>query len=263
MEILPSSYNYILFLSFDFDAESAEVLRGADPVELSRGRYGARKAIYKILDLLDEYRLKVTFFVPGWVAEKYPEAIAEILKRGHEVAGHGYLHERLDKLKPRENEEAVFDKMEKAIAGVTGAKPSGFRAPYWRWSDSTLDILASRGYIYDSSLMDDDEPYVIERNGTYIVELPVDWRLDDWPYLEQHRSLTPSQLLEMWLEEIEYTYENKGYLALTMHPQCIGRGARINVLRRIIEKALDTGAWIPRGIDLANHVLRALGLTTP
>lgn len=253
---IPDSYNYILFLSFDFDAESAEVLRGRDPVELSRGRFGARKAIYKILDLLDEYGVKTTFFVPGWVAENYPGQVAEIARRGHEVAGHGYLHERFDKFESRKEEEDVFSKMEKAIVETVGVKPSGYRAPYWKWSSFTLDILVSRGYVYDSSLMDDDEPYVIEHGGSRIVELPVDWRLDDWPYLEYYRSLTPSQLLKTWLEEIEYAYKNKGYLSLTMHPQCIGRGARIEVLKKVIEKALDTNAWIPRGIDLAEYVLK-------
>ncbi len=248
----------ILFLSFDLDVDSAEAYRKADPVARSRGRFAARRGLGKVLAVLSRYSVKTTFFVPGWVAENYPELIERITNAGHEVAGHGYMHERLDEL-DWEAENKVFHKMVKEIERRTGKKPLGFRAPYWRWSTNTLGFIASYGIMYDSSLMDDEEPYIIEHRGRRIVELPVDWRLDDWPYLEYYRSLTPRELLDMWIDELAYALETRGYVALTMHPQCIGRGSRIKVLESILRYALDHGFWLPRGTELAKAVLRGKG----
>ena len=246
---------FILLLSFDLDVDSAEVLKGEDPVARSRGVFAARRGLLKVLEVLDFFNVKATFFVPGWVAKTYPELIRILMEKGHEIAGHGYMHERLDKL-TSEEEIRVFKLMESSIKALTGSKPLGFRAPYWRWSSSTLGILVERGYLYDSSLMDDERPYVIESHGSKIVELPVDWRLDDWPYLEHYRTLTPKQLLDMWIDEIEYAAEVGGYVSLTMHPQCIGRGARIRVLEGVLRHAMKLGAYMPRASELALSVLR-------
>ncbi len=251
-KIIPQDHDFILLLSFDLDGESAEVRKGEDPVAISRGRYGVRVGVWRILELLEKYGVKTTFFVPGWIAEKYPSIVFEIHRRGHEVAVHGYMHERLDELTFNE-EVRVFELAEEYIFKATRLKPLGFRAPYWRFSSNTLSILLNRGYVYDSSLMDYDEPYVIGENDRVIVELPVDWRLDDWPYLEIAR-ITPREALDMWLEEIDYAWRRRGYISLTFHPQCIGRGARILVLERILFEALKRRAWIPRAIDLARRI---------
>ncbi|ABM80099.1 polysaccharide deacetylase family protein [Hyperthermus butylicus] len=251
----PAGYGFVLFLSFDLDVDSAEAWKGADPVARSRGRFAERRGLWRVLEVLEAHGVRATFFVPGWVARRYPHLVRALVERGHEVAGHGYMHERLDEISSRSAEEQVFASMEEALAGIVGRKPRGFRAPYWRWSPWTLELLRSRGYLYDSSLMDDEEPYIL---GKGLVELPVDWRLDDWPYLEYHRSLTPRELLEMWLDEMRYAARRHSYLSLTMHPQCIGRGARIRVLEAVLREAKRLGAWIPLGSELAEYVLKAV-----
>ncbi len=251
----PEEYRYILFISFDLDAESAEINRGADPNTLSRGRFSVYRGVYKILDLLKKYGVHVTFFTPSWVVERYPAMIEAILSRGHEIAAHGYLHERLDQLS-LEDEEDIFKRTDMIFRDVIGERPQGFRSPYWRWSRNTISLLLRHGYRYDSSLMDDEIPYILKHGEDSLYEYPVDWRLDDWPYLEYYRSLTPRQLLEQWLEEIRYAENVTGYVSITMHPQCIGRGARIKVLEKLLEHAKRTGAWIPRGKDLAEHLER-------
>ncbi len=248
-------HEYVLFISFDLDAESAEIYRGSDPNTLSRGRFAVYRGVDKILKILRRYNVKTTFFTPSWVIENYSELIERIVGEEHEVAAHGYLHERFDELTILE-EEAVFSRTKEIFREVIGYEPSGFRSPYWRWSGRTIEFLTRFNYLYDSSLMDDETPYILEYRGKKIVELPVDWRLDDWPYLEYYRSLSPQQLLQQWMYEIEYARENRGYLSITMHPQCIGRGARIGVLEKILEYAIRTNAWIPRGSELAEYLFK-------
>ncbi len=257
-EVAPEGYSCILFLSFDLDAESAEVYRRSDPNTLSRGRFAVYRGVFKVLEVLGKYGVKTTFFTPSWVIERYPNIIEEIVSREHEVAAHGYLHERFDQLS-EDDEKEVFDKTIKVFEEVVGYKPHGFRSPYWKWSKYTLRYLFDLGFTYDSSLMDDEIPYIIKSGNKQLVEFPVDWRLDDWPYLEYYRSLTPQQLLSQWLEELDYAVKTRGYLSITMHPQCIGRGARIRVLEKLVEKAVNSKAWIVKGEELAKYMLKSIG----
>jgi peptidoglycan/xylan/chitin deacetylase (PgdA/CDA1 family) len=87
-------------LTFDFDAETLWISRDPEnarrPGVLSQGAYGGKVGIPKILELLREEELRGTFFVPGWTAEKYLDRMEAIVKGGHEVGHHGYLHEWID-----------------------------------------------------------------------------------------------------------------------------------------------------------------------
>ena len=108
----------------------------------------------EILSLFDDYHVRATFFVLGWVAEKYPQIIKEISIAGHEIGCHSYYHRRVDTLDrnefKRDTEMAV-----NAIFKATGITPVGYRAPSWsinsniRWA---FEVLAELGFEYDSSL---------------------------------------------------------------------------------------------------------------
>jgi len=246
-------YRFILFISFDLDAESAEIFRGSDPNTLSRGRFAIYRGIYKVLDVLKKRGVKSTFFTPSWVIENYPHVIEEIVSREHEIAAHGYLHERLDQL-DFSQEKIVFEKTDKLFKEIIGYPPVGFRSPYWRWSKNTIEFLTGYGYRYDSSLMDDEYPYILKYRDKELIEFPVDWRFDDWPYLEYYRTMTPQQLLEQWIDEIQYASGINGFISITMHPQCIGRGSRIRILEKIIDFGLKSNALITCGKVLVNYM---------
>lgn len=108
----------------------------------------------EILSLFSDYHVRATFFVLGWVAEKYPKIIKEISIAGHEIGCHSYYHRRVDTLDRdefrRDTEMAV-----NAIFKATGITPVGYRAPSWsinsniRWA---FEVLAEMGFEYDSSL---------------------------------------------------------------------------------------------------------------
>lgn len=108
----------------------------------------------EILSLFSDYHVRATFFVLGWVAQKYPQIIKEISIAGHEIGCHSYYHRRVDTLDRdefrRDTEMAV-----NAIFKATGITPVGYRAPSWsinsniRWA---FEVLAEMGFEYDSSL---------------------------------------------------------------------------------------------------------------
>jgi polysaccharide deacetylase family protein (PEP-CTERM system associated) len=108
----------------------------------------------RVLDLLDEFQTRATFFVLGWVAERFPALIAEIARRGHEVACHGFAHRLVYKLGPVRFREDVR-RGKRALEDCLGGRVLGFRAASYSIVASTpwaLDILIEAGFEYDSSI---------------------------------------------------------------------------------------------------------------
>ncbi|MBD2749339.1 polysaccharide deacetylase [Microvirga sp. BT688] len=252
-------------LTFDFDAMSVMVARGLkSPTPVSRGEFGAA-AVPRILALLDKYRIKASWFVPGTVVKTYPDHCRRIIGAGHEIANHGWTHATPASLAP-EKEEADLVRASEAIAEVTGRSPRGYRSPAWDLSPVTVDLLLKHGFLYDSSMMGHDHhPYFARRNDvvpdeepiqfgetTTLVEMPVSWSLDDFPHFEFMRFkdvvfpglANAALVLENWVHDFEYMArtEEWGCLTYTFHPFVIGRGHRMIVLERLICSLLERGA---------------------
>ena len=102
---------------------------------------------------------------------------------GHEIAHHGYLHEQPTGVDAQAARPTILDRGLAALEEVAGVRPVGYRAPMWDLSWRSPRLLAERGFLYDSSLMDADAPYelaVAAGSATSIVEIPIQWALDDW-----------------------------------------------------------------------------------
>jgi peptidoglycan/xylan/chitin deacetylase (PgdA/CDA1 family) len=247
-----------VLLTFDVDADSS--VRGPysgrpdEPVARSKGQFGPKVGLPRILNLLDKYAIKTTFFLPGWTAKTYPESVKEIVRRGHEVGVHGYKHENLAQLNSQKDEVEIFRRSIDQVEALVGQRPVGFRAPDWEFSPYTMENLAKFNFKYDSSLMDSEEPYVVKSSG--IVELPVAWSWDDWGQFEVHRR-SPSVVLNGWIQEFNALYAARmSYFNLTMHPQTIGRASRIAMLEVLIKDMRKRrGVRFLRCVDLVREVL--------
>jgi peptidoglycan/xylan/chitin deacetylase (PgdA/CDA1 family) len=237
-------------LSFDVDAETPILVEGAHHAAnagvMSHQAYGPLVGVPRILDLLQEHRLPATFFVPGVTAERYPDAVRQILAAGHEVGHHSYAH-----FSPIDQDEAAeradFERALEVLARFD-VEPKGFRCPSWEPTWRTPALVAEYGLAYDSSLMDADLPYLLETGAGEIVELPVHWSLDDW---QQYVSLprprfkssieSPQKVLDLWISELDAMRRYGCLFILTCHPFLSGRPHRVEVLRRLIEYALECG----------------------
>ncbi len=249
-------------LSFDVDAESGNLGMGdvwaRRLTSLSQGRYGILRGLPRILDLLDMHGIRASFFVPGYTAETHPDAIREIARSGHEIGHHGYLHERPDTLSPQQERE-VLEKGLEAIERVVGVRTVGYRSPSWEITPTTLELLQTYGFQYDSSGMGDDQPYV-ERSGDYrMLELPVQWILDDWPHFGYENGYMgqiadPNKVFAIWSAEFDGIYEEGGHFVLTMHPEVIGRPHRMAMLAQLINYInRRPNVWWAAGEDVAAH----------
>lgn len=259
--------------TFDVDAESA-VLWGNESVGarmsvMSHQAYGPLVGIPRILDLLEQHQIPSTFFVPGHTADRYPEAVRSIVAAGHEIAHHGYLHEQPTALTLEEEIDAL-DRGLAALAEVAGVRPLGYRAPMWDLSWRTPALLAERDFLYDSSLMDADHPYelaVTPGAAQSLVEIPIQWALDDW---EQYCFLpdisgsglieSPRKARELWQLEFDALRRVGGCWVLTNHPFLTGRASRSAELGELMRYVLDhDDVWVASLGQIAEYV-RALGL---
>jgi peptidoglycan/xylan/chitin deacetylase (PgdA/CDA1 family) len=242
----PEGNRCAVIISFDFDAETLWLSRDPKnverPVALSQGIYGATIGVPRVLNLLQKHGINATFFIPGWVAEKYQDIVKEIQNKGHEIGHHGYLHEWPDSLE-YEKEREVIGKGLEAIQKVTGRKPVGYRSPAWEFSPHTLKLLIEYGFLYSSNMMDKEIPYIHSycNKLTKLVEIPVSWLLDDAPYflysvrIPHGRGIyNPQVVYENWKSEFDGFYKMGGCFVLTMHPQLIGRISRISMLEKLI-----------------------------
>lgn len=119
-------------------------------------RYESRveRSTARLLDLFRAHKVEATFFVLGWVADRFPDLVKEIERRGHEVATHGYSHRLLTFMRPEEFRVDLQRSLE-VLARATSQEVRGFRAPSFSVTRKTLwavDILKESGIRYDSSV---------------------------------------------------------------------------------------------------------------
>ncbi len=248
-------------LTFDVDGMSGWIgtLKAKNPSMVSRGEFTV-VATPRILQLLKSKGLRGTFCIPGHTACAFPDLVRQIRDEGHEIAHHGWIHENPADFE-RAGEKEILEKGLEALQRVAGVRPLGYRSPAWDLSVSSLDLLKEAGFLYDSSCMGSDfTPYYLRTGDSWgtdtlyqfgqttdLVELPVNWALDDFPAFETVVGLNggyrPAPVIgAMWQDDFDFAVAAcpGGIFTLTMHPEIIGRGSRIRMLERLIDHMRDT-----------------------
>ncbi|UOX92500.1 polysaccharide deacetylase [Amycolatopsis sp. FBCC-B4732] len=261
----PGGAKVAVALSFDSDHETPS-LRDGDvlPGKLAQGEYGARVGVPRILKLLQRHDAPASFFVPAVSALLHDGEVKSYVDAGHEVALHGWIHERNTALTETEERDLAFRAAD-VLERLAGTRPVGIRTPSWDFSAHTLAITRELGLAYDSSLMADDDCYELLEHGepTGIVELPVEWIRDDAPYFMMDRFASlrpytpPRGVLSIWRDEFDAAYAEGGIFQLTMHPHIIGHRSRIAVLAELLDHiGGHDGVWYATHAQIADHVLR-------
>ncbi len=262
----PGGARVAVLLSFDVDNESVS-LRFAEPTigALSQGEYGARVALPRVVKLLDGHQIPASFFIPAVSLMLHPE-MADVIKASgrHEFGVHGWIHEMNTQAPPdveRDLVKRAFDYLTK----VTGTKPAGYRAPSWNFSPVTLNIIRELGFTYESSMMSDDRPYELVQDGqpTGIVEIPVEWILDDAPLFNVQGAnyASPREVAQVWIDEFDKAWEEGTMFVLTMHPHISGHRSRIVALELLIDHIKKKGnVWFATHRQAAEYVKQQAGM---
>ncbi len=256
----PGGARVAVLLSFDVDNETVSLRFGEPSVgTLSQGQYGARAGLGRVVDLVDRFQIPATFFIPAVSLMLTPEMADRIKRSGrHEFGVHGWIHE-MNTAVPAAVERELVQRAIDTLTHLTGTRPVGYRAPSWNMSPATLQIVRDLGFLYESSLMADDNPYELLANGqpTGMIELPVEWILDDAPLFSPlgDRYESPREVLQVWIDEFDKAYEEGGMFLLTMHPHVIGHRSRIIVLQKLVEHIrAKPGVWFGTHRAAAEHV---------
>ena len=251
----PNGARVAVLLSFDVDNETIAIRYGEPTVgSLAEMQYGARVGLPRIMKLLDAHKIPATFFIPSVSLSITPSMASLIKKSGrHEFGVHGWIHE-LNATLPDSAERALLKKAMSELTSLTGVTPTGYRAPSWNFSPNTLTILRDMGFRYESSLMADDSPYELNQRGqpTGLVEIPVQWILDDAPLFDPRgeRYMNPRDVAKVWMDEFDKALAEGTMFVLTLHPHVSGHRSRIVALELLIahiQKAAGKVWWATHG----------------
>ena len=233
-------------ITLDNLGEASDLERGWWPEDEPLGQhYSVTEALPRVLGALDDAGLRATFFVEGLNTELYPDTLRGLDAAGHEVACHGWRHERWSRLGPDEERASL----ERSVRGMRqlGLRPCGFRPPGGELTAATPGVLRELDFAYCS-------PEEGAATGG-LPALPFRWELlDAYHYLPhfadrrgQEAVLPPERLRETLLAELDATVRAGGFLALLFHPFLADTDERVAVIRGVLARVrelADTGALV-------------------
>lgn len=252
-------------ISFDYQMGTIYDPQNAATSVNTNSMYDGRVGLRRVLELLDKQQVPASFYVTAVTAKFYSETLKQIMASGrHEIGVHGWIHERTRDVPPEE-ERRLLKKSIDLLQATTGRTPVGYRSPAWEFSDATLGLLLEFGFLYDSGMMADDDPYEILLDGkpTGLIEIPVEWIRDDAPHFRRDSPLSPDDVFQIWRAEFDKAYEERGVFQLTTHPRIIGHRSRILMLDRLITYIKGhKGVWFATHEQVARHVQQSRRATS-
>lgn len=220
--------------------------------------YGSRAGVWRLLNMFNEYDIKITFFACGMALQLNPEVASAIGEFGHEPCSHGYRWSIPQDFKSREEEKEQIQLAIDAIRDTTGSRPVGW---YWRYSSTpwTRELLVEDGgFLYDSETYNDDLPYFTQVHDKSHLVIPYTQTYNDVRFAIADGSVTPDGFfgfLRRGLDEL-YREGERGYpkmMNIGLHSRWAGQAGRANALREFIEYALDKGdVWFARRDEIAH-----------
>ena len=262
----PSGCSCAVMISVNLDAEFFGKIYYPD-VDVNEGdifrlgQVSIRYGLPKLLETLEKYDVKATFFIPGEVARRYPDAVKMIFQKGHEIGCHGDQHEIMAHLSLDEQRN-VLERATKELKNLTEVDVKGFRMPEGEMNLDTYRALKSLGYRYSSSLSDDDIPYIEKTQefwnfrfiGNYLIFLILHLHLIPPIPPGQARSARMDDVLENWFYELEGARRWGTLLNLQLNPQAIGEQGRIFMLEKFLDKVKESGdVWLTNGGEIAEY----------
>ena len=258
----PKGVRMAVMWTFDFDAESSWLARdpeNADAWACCRKACTERSApCRKSWSSLRKRRCRPRSTSRVGPSITIPIAAKRSATPATRSAHHGYTHQWADPKDP-EGECADFDRASEVLDRLLGVKPRGYRPPAAEITANTLKMLTDRGYLYNTNMLDDVYPYrhVLPDGRKGPVELPTHWSIADAAFMissiRAYRVIrTNEDIFTLWKDEFDELYKWNGLFNLVLHPQAIGRPARIALLRRFMEYTRKfEGVWYATGEQVA------------
>ena len=216
--------------------------------------YGSRVGVWRILNLLDKYDVKSTFFCCAVAFERNQEVARAVVERGHEVCGHGYRWEEYHN-KTREEEEEAIRKTVESLTETTGVRPVGWFTRYGPSVNTRDLVVAEGGFMYDSGVFNDDLPYYVEVGGQPWPVLPYSFETNDARFWRGGLN-SVGDFYEYLKDTFDVLYEegrsHPKMMSVGLHCRIAGRPARSRALDRFLRYAKShPGVWFARRDEIA------------
>ena len=216
--------------------------------------YGSRVGVWRILDILDRYNVKGTIFACALALERNPDVGPELVRRGHEVMGHGNRWEEYYKMDRDAEREAIREAVA-TITRATGQRPLGWYTRYGPSVNTRQLVVEEGGFEYDCNAYNDDLPYYTPVNGTPWLVVPYSLEVNDYKFWRGDL-LTPAHFFEVAKASFDTLYEEGAshpkMMSVGLHCRIIGKPSRAAGLDRFLKYASEKeGVWFARRLDIA------------
>jgi len=244
--------------------EVMDEIRGVpDPCMETHFEYGTRAGYWRIMDVLDRFRVPATLSACGRALEISPWLAADGVRRGHEVAAHGYRWETHAGM-TEADERAVIARAVKAIAAAAGARPLGWHTRSAA-SPNTRRLLVEGGFLYDSDAYSDDLPFFVTVGTKSHLVIPYSFDTNDMHFHQgSQRFVTGGDFAGYVIDAFDTLWREGAsapkMLSVGLHLRMIGRPGRIGGLERAISHMQDKGnVWFTRRDAIAHHWIARFG----
>ncbi len=221
--------------------------------------YGSRAGVWRLMDILGQYRVDATFFCCALALERNPHVGPEIVRRGHEVFGHGYRWEEYYKM-DRDSEREAIRKAVESIQRSTGQRPLGWYTRYGPSVNTRELVVEEGGFVYDSNSYADDLPYYVDVAGAKWLVVPYSLEVNDTKFW-RGGMVSPSDFYETMRNTFDRLYyegaTHPKMMSIGLHCRIAGRPSRSVALQRFLEHARSfPDVWFARRIDIARWWLQ-------
>lgn len=229
-----------------------------DRQALTWPRYAGTAGAWRLIRILDRHGVPATFCTNARCAEVYPDAVAQVLKSGHDIAAHGYTQDMLlAHTSSRDEERALIRRSFDVLEERTGTRPEGWLSPVLAWTEHTADILAQEQVLWQGDANYIDLPVRVHTNHGTLVHVPHSDYTDNrvvW--------LSPQQYYDTYKNAFDYLHENEPMSLLVMTAHCHFSGRPL--MAAVIDKLLAyfsgfSDVWFARHGELARWALAQPG----
>jgi allantoinase len=236
-----------------YSVQASPVKQGViDHAGIAWGSYGGKVGVYRLINLFRENGIRATFGVNGKCAELYPEAVAQIVKSGHDVAGHAWYQDQLLSYMTPEEERSTIKRSLDILEKTTGQRPVGWISPSMAFSEHTRRFLAEEKLLWHGDARDSDLPRVVDTPSGTIVHIPGSDFTDN--------RVLRSSSMDLWdvhTETFDYLYhrEAPAFMVLAMHCHFGGRPMISAVMDKVFKHVLKhPDVWIATYAEIAEWV---------
>ncbi len=231
-----------------------------DPRNHAWRDYGLRVGIWRLFDLADRLDLPLCHLMNSLVAERYPQIVARIIKRGDELIGHGRSNSERQADYPEEQERLLIREATEGLTKALGRRPLGWMGPWISESATTPDLLKEEGYEYILDWPADDQPFWMKTRAGSLLSVPYPIEINDSPAMLSRRH-TADDFGQMIVDQfdtlLEFSATKPLVCGVSLHTFVAGQPFRFAHLRRALEyirsHPKSDQVWFTRAGDIARH----------